>query len=64
MQYTETIDAHRVAVVVQEPDDELTQKELERGIELLRKLKRGEIEYLIGQRLRGGLYLKGARDLC
>lgn len=63
MSYTETIDAPRVAVVV-EPPDELTQKELERGIELLRKLKRGEIEYLIGQRLRGSLYLKGARDLC
>ena len=44
----------------QEPADDLTQAELERGITMLRRLKRGEIEFMFGQNVRGGLYLKEA----
>lgn len=63
MSHTQTIDAPRVSVTVEEPADELTQKELERGIELLRALKRGDIALMLGQRIKGGLYLKGAARL-
>lgn len=60
---TQTIDAPRVAVVVEEPADDLTADELERGITLLRQLKRGEIEMVFAQKIRGGLYIKAAHRL-
>lgn len=59
MSYTETIDAPRVSVTVEEPADELTQAELERGINLLRKVKRGEVKMGTVKVVDGRLYIEG-----
>lgn len=60
MTYTETIDAPRVAVVVDEPADELTQAELERLIEIARKVKaRRGVKMGTFKLKDGGLYIEG-----
>lgn len=46
-----------------EPDDDLTPEELERGIDLLRRLKRGDVALVIAQKVRGSLYIKAAPRL-
>lgn len=57
MQYTATQTGAKP--VTYEPPDELTQKELERGIELLRKVKRGEVKMGTAKLVDGALYLEG-----
>lgn len=63
MSHTQTIDAPRVSVTVEEPADELTQKELEQLIGIARNVKCRRVERLTVERnaKTGQLWIKGWR---
>jgi hypothetical protein len=63
MTETNTLPYPAPIAVTTEPADDLTPSELERLIVLGRQLKRGEIAFMFGQKIRGGLYLKAAPEL-
>lgn len=63
MDHTQTIDAPRVSVTVEEPSDELTQAELERLIVTARKVKRRQCGHgtIDLNAVTGQLWIKGWR---